>query len=37
MMDMDIKISACVITKNEEKNLPDWIKCAAVIADEILL
>ena len=34
---MGIKISACVITKNEEKNLPYWIKCVAAIADEMIV
>ncbi len=30
-------ISACVITKNEEKNLPAWLSCVKQIADEIVV
>ena len=34
---MAIKISACVITKNEEKNLPHWLACMKNVADEIVV
>ena len=34
---MTIKLSACVITKNEEKNLPRWLKCMEKVADEIVV
>ena len=34
---MAIKISACTITKNEEKNLPSWLKCMQEVADEIIV
>lgn len=34
---MSIKLSACVITKNEEKNIPGWLKCMGNIADEIIV
>ncbi|MBR3624131.1 MAG: glycosyltransferase family 2 protein [Selenomonadaceae bacterium] len=30
-------ISACVIVKNEEKNLPTWIECVKDIADEMVI
>ncbi len=30
-------ISACVITKNEEKTLPTWLSCVKQIADEIVV
>lgn len=32
-----IKISACVITKNEEKNILRWLDCVKKIADEIIV
>ena len=32
-----IKISACVIVKNEEKNLPRWLESMRRIADEIVV
>ena len=32
-----IKISACVIVKNEEKNLPAWLHCVQHIADECIV
>jgi len=32
-----IKISACVIVKNEEKNLPRWLACMKKVADEIIV
>ena len=32
-----IKISACVIVKNEEKNLPRWLRCAKALADETVI
>ena len=31
------KISACVITKNEEKNIGNWLKCMKVLADEMVV
>ncbi|MBE6105137.1 glycosyltransferase family 2 protein [Anaerovibrio lipolyticus] len=34
---MGIKISACVIVKNEEKNMPRWLNCMKNIADEIIV
>lgn len=34
---MAIKISACTITKNEEKNMPSWLKCMQEVADEIIV
>ena len=34
---MAIKISACVIVKNEEKNMPRWLKCMKKVADEIIV
>ena len=34
---MAIKISACVITKNEEKNMPRWLRCMKNVADEIIV
>lgn len=34
---MAIKISACVITKNEEKNMPRWLNCMKAVADEIIV
>ena len=32
-----LKISACVITKNEEENLPQWLSCVTKIADELIV
>ena len=32
-----MRISACVITKNEEKNLPKWLECMNLIADELVV
>ena len=32
-----MKISACVIVKNEEKNLPKWLECMSGIADEMVV
>ena len=32
-----MKISACVITKNEEKNIGRWLACVKEIADEIVV
>ncbi len=32
-----IKISACVITKNEENNILRWLDCVKKIADEIIV
>ncbi len=32
-----MKISACVIVKNEEKNLPQWLDCVRRLADEIVV
>ncbi len=29
--------SACVIVRNEEKNLPRWLKCMSALADEIVV
>ncbi len=34
---MAFKISACVIVKNEERNLPRWLKCNGSLADEIIV
>ena len=34
---MGIKLSACVIVKNEEKNLPDWLDCMKAVADEMVV
>lgn len=33
----EIKISACVIVKNEEKDLPQWLENAKKYADEIIV
>ncbi len=30
-------ISACVIVRNEEKNLPCWLKCMSALADELVI
>lgn len=32
-----MKISACVIVKNEEKNIGKWLSCASAIADEMIV
>ncbi|MBR1759964.1 MAG: glycosyltransferase [Schwartzia sp.] len=32
-----LKVTACVIVKNEEKNLPHWIACVKAIADELVV
>lgn len=32
-----MNITACVIVKNEEKNLPRWLSCMQQIADEIIV
>ena len=32
-----MRISACVITKNEEENLPSWLGCMQRIADEMVV
>lgn len=32
-----MRISACVITKNEETNLPKWLECMNLIADELVV
>lgn len=32
-----IRISACVIVKNEEKNMARWLDCMAKLADEIIV
>lgn len=34
---MAIKISACAIVKNEEKNMPRWLACMKNVADEIIV
>lgn len=34
---MAIKISACVIVKNEEKNMPRWLECMKNVADEMIV
>lgn len=33
----EVKISACVIVKNEEKNISRWLENASVFADEIII
>ena len=33
----DVKISACVIVKNEEKNILNWLENVSVFADEIII
>ncbi len=33
----DIKISACVIVKNEEKNIGSWLENVSAFADEIII
>ena len=32
-----LKISACVITKNEEKNIGRWLDCMRQLADEMIV
>ncbi|SEA23074.1 tetratricopeptide repeat-containing glycosyltransferase family 2 protein [Selenomonas ruminantium] len=32
-----LKISACVIVRNEEKNLPRWLACMTTLADEMVV
>ena len=32
-----VKISACVITKNEEINITNWLKCMKLLADEMIV
>lgn len=32
-----IKISACVIVRNEEKNIPRWLSCMSRLADEMVV
>ena len=32
-----LKISACVIVKNEEKNIPTWLACMKKIANEMIV
>ena len=32
-----MRISACVIVKNEEKNIPKWLNCMKKIADELVV
>ena len=32
-----MKLSACVIVKNEEKNLPQWLSSMAQLADEMIV
>ncbi len=32
-----VRISACVIVKNEERNLPRWIACVRALADEMVV
>ncbi len=36
-MKKEIRISACVITKDEEKNIQRWLNCVKNIADEIIV
>lgn len=33
----EMKVSACVIVKNEEKNLPKWLDCMKKIAAELIV
>ncbi len=35
--EIDMRISACVITKNEEQNLPAWLDSMGRIADEMIV
>ena len=32
-----VKISACVIVKDEERNLPQWLACVRSLADELVV
>ena len=32
-----LEISACVIVRNEEKNLPRWLRCMSALADELVV
>ena len=32
-----MKLSACVIVKDEEANLPNWLSCMARVADEMVV
>ena len=32
-----MKISACVIVKNEEKHLPRWLDCVKRMAEELIV
>lgn len=32
-----VKVSACVIVKDEEKNLPQWLACVRSLADELIV
>lgn len=32
-----LRLSACVIVKNEAENLPRWLRCMAQVADEMIL
>ena len=32
-----VRVSAAVITKNEEENLPTWLNCMQALADEIIV
>ena len=36
-MKLDIKITACAIVKNEERNIGAWLACMAQFADEIVV
>lgn len=33
----DMKLSACVIVKNEAANLPKWLECMGQVADEMIV
>ena len=32
-----LRLSACVIVKNEAENLPRWLRCMAQVADEMIV
>ena len=32
-----MKLSACVIVKNEVANLPRWLSCMSKVADEMIV
>ena len=32
-----LKITACAIVKNEERNLPRWLECVKSLANEIVV